>query len=143
MAVALLRWSLLPFVHRGELHDLPYLDRSGRSWTAAITNSPSRASTMPKHDSRSYGRNTGCHRPDRPSSHGAAAHDEEIRSPGCQYGNCEPGSRNYTCNLFDIPVGLIQNSFSSEPPPSLPLPPHPGKPGHEWANNAGKKKKLK
>src|SRR3546814_2817715 len=80
MAVALLRWSLLPFVHRGELHDLPYLDRSGRSGTAAITNSPSRASTMPKHDSRSYGRNTGCHRADRPSSHGAAAHDEEIRS---------------------------------------------------------------
>jgi hypothetical protein len=28
---ALLRRSSLPFVHRGELRDLPYLDRSGRS----------------------------------------------------------------------------------------------------------------
>src|SRR3546814_1555373 len=30
-AEMLLRRSLLPFVHRGELRDLPYLDRSGRS----------------------------------------------------------------------------------------------------------------
>src|SRR3546814_6758503 len=81
MAVALLRWSLLPFVHRGELHDLPYLDRSGRSGTAAITNSPSRASTLPTHDSRSYGRNTGCHRAHRPSSHGRSAeHKSELQS---------------------------------------------------------------